>query len=140
MPASTETSIWLALKSAIQNAAGSLPIAWPSETFEPPTSGADLLPFLSVGKVTVPPMRVLIGRGDHDRSGSVTLVYVAPMGNPAEFYIEKAAGIAANFPEDRRMRFGAVCLRVTSRPHVADGYQDRGYWRTPIIVRWQGFF
>lgn len=137
MAAATETAIWLALKGAINAAAGPLPVAWPGEVFTPPTAGAELLPYLAVGKVTAPPERVLIGRGDHWHGGSVTLVHVAPVGNPAEFYLQKAAGIAAAFPEDRQMRFGAACLRVTSRPHVTDPYQDGGYLRTPVIVQWE---
>lgn len=134
-----DTSIWLALKAAITTAAGSLPVAWPGETFTPPTSGADLLPYLAVGKVSAPPRRMLISKGKHDRSGSVTLVHVAQLGNPAEFYIEKAAQIAAHFEEDTRMRFGTACLRVTSRPHVVDGYRDVGYWRTPVVISWRAF-
>ncbi len=137
MAAATETSLWLALKSAITAAAGALPIAWPGEVFTPPTSGAELLPYLAVGKATAPPQRVLIGRGDHWRSGSVTLVCVAPVGNPAAWHIQKAAGIAVAFPEDRGLVYDGVCLRVTSRPHIADSYQDGGYLRTPIIINWQ---
>lgn len=139
MAASTEASIWLALRSAITTAAGALPVAWPDELFTPPTSGAELLPYLSVGKVSAPPRRVLIGKGQHDRSGLVTLVYVAQLGNPSEYYLQKATVIAAHFVEDTRMRHGSVCLRVSSRPHVADSYRDAGYLRTPIIVPWQAF-
>ena len=138
MPA-TDTEIWLALRARIQTAADPLPVAWPGEAFTPPTSGADLLPYLAVGKVSAPPRRVLISKGKHDRSGSVTLVYVAQLGNPAEFYVEKAAQIAAHFEEDTLMRFDGGCLRVTQRPHVVDGYRDAGYWRTPVIVPWQCF-
>lgn len=132
-----DTEIWLALKAAIQAAAGSLPLAWPGKAFEPPTAGAELLPYIAVGKVTAPPERVLVGRGDHWRRGSVTMVHVAPVGNPLEWYLEKAAIIAEAFPEDRRMKFGAACVRVTARPQVADSYRDGGYLRTPIIVQWE---
>lgn len=134
-----ETEIWLALKNAVTAAAAALPVAWPDGVFTPPTAGAELLPYLSVGKVSAPPRRVLIGKGQHDRSGSLTLVHVAQIGNPAEWYLQKAAGIADHFAEDTRLRFGSVSLRVSSRPHVADSYRDAGYLRTPIIIPWQAF-
>lgn len=137
MAAATETAIWMGWRHAIAAAAGTLPVAWPGETFTPPTSGATLLPYMSVGKATAPPERALIGRGDHWQGGSVTLVYVAPVGRPLEWYLQKAAVIADAFHEDRRIRFEGICLRITSRPHLADPYPDGGYLRTPIIINWQ---
>lgn len=131
-----ETSIWLALRSRIETLplSPALPIAYPGGTYSPNGKA-----YIAVGRVTVAPERVLIGKGRHDRTGTLTLSYVAPLGQDIAVYTEVAGQIAAHFEEDTRMKHGDVCVRVTAKPHVVDGYRDEPYWRTPVNVRWQTY-
>lgn len=132
---SVETAIWLALRSRIATLSLSpaLPIAWPASTYAP-TSGTA---FLAVDHVTFAPERVLIGKGEHERTGMLSLSHVAPLGQDAAVYVETAGKIAAHFPEDLQMKYGDVCVRVVSKPHVMDGYRDGAWFRTPINIRWR---
>jgi len=135
-----QTKIWMALRTRIEAISPAIPTAWPAEVFTPPVDSGSVpapLPYLSIGKVTAPPQRVLIGRGKHWHTGSVTIVRVAPLGPPEEAHTEAAGKIAAHFPEDLLMPFMGVCVRVVSYPTVADGYRDGGYWRVPIIIPWR---
>jgi len=131
----------MALKRRTQQAADAqgLPVAWPGEKFEPPVTGTRLNPFLAVGGANSSPIRITIGPGPHDRSGILTLVHVAMLGEAWEWYIQKAGGIAEFFVEDTKMKFDQVCVRVTTRPRVADPYRDGGYLRTPVLIPWQLF-
>lgn len=66
MTATVETAIWLALRSRIATLPFSpaLPVAYPASTYRP-----DGKPYLAVGRVSIAPQRVFIGRGAHDRRG-----------------------------------------------------------------------
>jgi hypothetical protein len=131
----TETSIWLAIKARIEALPVlPMPIAWPASTFSP--DGAE---YLSVGEVTVDPVRLLIGSGAHDRRGSIIVGLVSPLGQASEVYREKAAQIAAHFPEDLRLTHGGVTVRIPSRPTVQAGYRDEPYWRVPVVIPWRSF-
>lgn len=132
---STETAIWLAVKARIATLplSPTTPIAWPAGTYAPIAGAA----FVAVDHVSFAPERVLIGRGEHERTGMLVLSLVAPMGQDVAYYIETAGKIAAHFPEDLQMKYGGVCVRVVSKPHVLSGYRDGGWLRTPINVRWR---
>lgn len=131
---STETSIWMALRSRIATLSltPAVDFAWPASTYAP-----DKKPYIAVGRASIEPRRVMVGKGSHDRSGTLTLSYVSRIGQDASFYIEQAGIIAAHFEEDTKMRHADVCVRITAKPHVVDGYRDEGWWRTPVNIRWQ---
>lgn len=133
---SVETSIWLALRARIATLSltPAVDIAWPASTYAP-----DKKPYIAVGRASIEPRRVLVGKGSHDRTGTLTLSYVRRIGQDAAVYIEQAGVIAAHFEEHTRMRHGDVCVRISAKPHVVDGYRDEGWWRTPVNIRWQTF-
>lgn len=129
-----ETKIWLALKDRIETLPNAVPVAYPGDMFTPPNG-----PWIAVGRVTQPPRRMLVKAGPHDRAGTLTLSYVAPMGLALASYEEKAGIIASHFGTDLTMTYEDVTVRITGSPHVAEGYQDDGLWRTPVNVRWQSY-
>lgn len=132
---STETEIWLAIKPRIELAAGQLCVAWPAEDFRP-TAGS---PYLQVTNVINQPARLSIGLGAHDRTGTLAMVLVYPLGQALEVSLEIAGQIAAMFPEDLKLRYGNACVRIESRAHVVDGFREGAWWRTPINVFWRSF-
>ena len=135
MPISVETEIWLAIKPRVELAAGTLPIAWPAADFSP-VAGQ---PFLAVQNIINQPARLSVGPGAHDRSGTLALVLVYPLGQAFEVSQERAGQIAAFFPEDLRLRYGEACVRIETRPHVVEGFRDGAWWRTPINIFWRAF-
>ncbi|WP_394065420.1 DUF4128 domain-containing protein [Alcaligenes sp. WGS1538] len=140
MSAKTETAIWLALKSRIESLALPYNKAWPGQTFEVPHAGGLPQPFLRIGRVSVAPVRQLIAPGmPHDRTGSLMITLVHPLGQDVAVYDQIAAGIAGHFKDGTEMRYGGVCVSVTAYPHVQEGYEDNGYWTVPVRVPWRCF-
>lgn len=134
MAASIETSIWLALRSRIETLplSPSLPVAYPASSYSP-----DGEAYLSVGGVSLAPERVLVGRGAHERNGTLGLIYIAPLGQDISVYTQVAGTIAAHFPDDLRLRHGDVCVRITARAHVPGGFRDGAMWHEPVTIPWQ---
>lgn len=130
-----EPSIWLALRERIETLPFSpcLPIAWPAATYSP-EDGRD---FLAVGRVTVAPQRVLVGRGPHERTGTLIISHVGQIGQDVAVYDQMAGIIADHFPAGLSLKFGAVCVKITASAHVEAGYRDGGWWRTPVIIPWR---
>lgn len=140
MSAGIETSIWLALKARIDTLPLAYPKAWPGQTFQVPSTGGQLLPFLRIGRVTVAPARQLLADGKaHERNGSLMVTLVHPLGQAVAVYDQIAAGIAEHFIDGTQMRYGAVCVAVSSYPHVQEGYEDTGYWTVPVRIPWRCF-
>ena len=133
MSAEIETSIWLALVAHLEDAADGRAIVQPAEEYTP-TPGTD---FLDVGRVDSPPERVLLNGGAHRRRGTFIVTPVCALGQDSAFYLQTAAAIASHFAEDTQLRYNGVCVRVTARPHVAEGYRDGGWFRTPVLIRWE---
>lgn len=140
MSAKTETSIWLALKSRVESIPIPYAAAWPGQTFEPPFLSGALQPYLRIGRVTVSPVPQLIDSGRrHDRSGSLIVTLVHPLGQDVSVYDQIAATIAEHFRDGTAMRYGGVCVSVTSYPHVQEGYEENGYWTVPVSIPWRTF-
>lgn len=133
---SIETELWLAIKSRIATLpfVPSIAVAYPGQVYTPTNA-----PFIAVGEATSPPRRKLIGRGENDRAGMLTLVYAAKIGQDAAVYKEAAGVIAGHFAEDTQMRYGLTCVRVVEPPHVVGGYNDNGWFRTPVNIAWRSF-
>ena len=130
--AEVETKIWMALKSRIQSIPGGLAIAYPADVFTP--TGAA---YIAVGRVNIAPERVFVASGPHERTGTITLSHVAPIGQDQAVYEEAGAKIAAHFPADLCMNFQGVAVKIVSASHVVDGYRDGAWWRTPVNVFWR---
>lgn len=136
MSALTETQIWQALKSRVATLPVSpVAIIYPGSLYAP-VAGTE---FIAVSKVTVEPARVLIKAGKNLRRGSLMVTRVQPLGQDFAVYEQAGAVIASHFAEDTQMRYGNACVRVTSAPHVMDGYRDAGWWRTPVSIPWESF-
>lgn len=136
----TDTKIWLALRGRIADAADALPVAWPAEAFTPPVTSTGLLPFLAVGDTSTSIRVVISSRGKQERTGIVTVSYVAPLGNPQEWYVQKAASLLDYFPLDMGVPFQGVCVKFgngVAVPRVERGFRDNGYIRTPVIIPWR---
>src|SRR5699024_2809421 len=134
MPA-IETQIWLALKSGIDSLGLSLPIAWPAEKFTALTSG-----YIRVGHVTAAPNPEMLATGKkHTRRGFLMLTLVMPLGQDTSVFIDQAGQIAEHFKDGYTVRYGSVCVTITSAPHVMDGYEDGGYWNVPVRIPWRTF-
>ena len=127
-----ETKILLALKSRIQSIPGGLAIAYPADVFTPGAAA-----YIAVGRVNIAPERVFVASGAHERTGTLTLSHVAPIGQDQAVYEEAGATIAAHFHADLCMNFQGVAVRIVSASHVVDGYRDGAWWRTPVNVFWR---
>lgn len=135
MSAKIETSIWLAIKSRIDDLSMAYDIAWPGERFNP---GAK--PYLRIGRVSATPIRELIADGKpHNRTGSIIITLVYPIGPNVSVFDQIGATIAEHFIDGTQMRYGDVCVTVTSYPHVQEGYEDNGWWTVPVVIPWRTF-
>lgn len=142
MSARVEAAIWLALKSQIE----SLPItyekAWPGQVFNIPYGGTPSMPkpYLRIGRVSVAPVRQMIADGRrHERTGSLIITLVHPLGQDIAVYDQMAGEIAEHFKDGAAMKYGNVCVTVTAYPHVQEGYEDNGYWTVPVSIPWRCF-
>jgi len=142
MTATIDTQYWMAIKARIQSAAGALPVAWPVDTvpFTPPVSGSKLLPFIAVGDAQTANRVLIDDEAEPERTGIVSLAYVAPLGYTHEWYIQQASGFLAYFRPNGIARFQGACLRWGNGlavPRIERGYRDGGYYRTPVIIPWR---
>ncbi|MFG0227284.1 phage tail terminator-like protein, partial [Streptococcus suis] len=80
--------------------------------------------YLRVGRVSADPVRLFLGDGEpHRRTGSLMVTLVHPLVQAVAVYDQIAAGIAEHFIDGTQMRYGAVCVAVSSYPHVQEGYE-----------------
>ena len=93
---------------------------------------------LEVMNILAAPERVLIGSGPHERTGTLQLTLKHPLPVVAYEATQQLAGqIADHFPADLRLRFRQACVQIVSAPAVHEGFEDGGYWVTPIRIRWR---
>lgn len=135
MSAKIETSIWLAIKSRIDELPLTYDIAWPGERFNPANQ-----PYIRIGRVNATPQRELIANGKpHNRSGSIIMTLVYPLGPNVSVFDQIAATIAEHFKDGTQMSYGDICVSVPSYPHVQEGYEDNGWWTVPVSIPWRTF-
>lgn len=142
MDASTETKIWMALKSRVESLPLSFTKAWPAEKFIPPSGGSPVmpLPYLRIGRVSADPARVFIPNGgQYDRSGALVITLVHPLGQAGEVYDQMAGVIADHFNDTVKLSYGGLCVSVPEYPSVNEGFEDNGYWSVPVRVPWRVF-
>lgn len=137
---SVETKIWLSLRARIESIPLPFAKAWPAETFTPTHVNGELLPYLRIGRVTVAPVPVFIDTGKrHQRTGTLIITLVHPLGQVTSVYDEYAGQIASHFAEGTAMYYDGVCVKITAQPHVQPGYEDNGYWTVPVSIPWRTF-
>ncbi|WP_305096479.1 phage tail terminator-like protein [Croceibacterium aestuarii] len=142
---SIETSDWLALKSRIDTLVTdpAMPRFDPGETVTPPSDATGPAPFVLLSDVTNDPQRVGISsRGlsgvDHIRSGTLMLTVQWPIARAVSHtQLKEIAGqIAAHFPADTCMSFGASRLRVSENASTLPAYVDGAYRVAVVRVPW----
>lgn len=137
---SVETKIWVALKSRIDTIPLPFDKAWPAETFTPTHTGGKLTPYLRIGRVSIAPVPVFIDTGKrHQRTGTLIITMVHPLGQVTSVYDEYAGQIAAHFSEGATVYYDGICVKINVQPHVQPGFEDNGYWQVPISIPWRTF-
>lgn len=136
-----ETSIWLALKSAVDAMVTAPPmqVFEPGETIEPPSDVTGLLPFVTVSDPRNDNVRAGINSSlANTRSGTLLITIQWPLANPVshESLVQMGAVVAGHFPEDRCMRYGEARLRVTRDSDVLAPYVAGAYRVIPVRVFW----
>lgn len=135
-----ETQIWMALRESVELAAGSLPVSWPGEVFNPPVTPTGVLPFLSVGDTQTAQRVFTASDAPHQYTGILTVSYVAAIGYNTAWYKQRASGLLEYFKPNGIARYQDVCLRWGNGlavPRLEQGYRDDGYFRTPVIIPWR---
>ena len=138
---SIERDIWLALKSRVEEIPSSLglnmQIAWPAEFFAVDNQYS----YLRVSYLTSDPVRQFIADGQpHERTGTLPIVTVrriSQSSEPMSGHQDLAGKIAAHFRDGTAMNHGNICVTVPRYPTVSSGYEDSGYWCTPIAIPWR---
>lgn len=106
-----------------------IPVAWPNRDFTP--SGEKYL----TAKIITAPVQRLTVSGEHAFTGSLVVVVCTKVNKGSGEADGIADAVAAWFPADLAMTLsGGAKLRITAAPSVRDGYQDAGYWLTPVTI------
>ena len=132
-PAAT-TKIWTALRA--RAALITRPVAWPGAVYR---RNLDQ-PFVEVSEILADPLRVMIdGTEAHQRDGTLQIMLLDPA--PVDYGAVRADAeeIANLFPADLRLREDGVEVRVLRAPQISEGFQEAGWWQTPIRIRWRAF-
>lgn len=132
---STETKIWLALKSRIDTLVTSptLTKVEPGQVFTPGNG-----PFLMISDARNPVQRVGIDTSLQVRSGTLILSVRWPIATHVSHtqLVEIGGQIAAHFPADLSMQYGGLCVRVTEDATMLQPDHD-GAWRVVSVrVLW----
>jgi hypothetical protein len=139
MPSIAATD-WLALKSRIDTLVTdpTLPRFDPGAIVTPPTDATGAAPFILLSDVSNEPQRVGIDPRLHIRSGTLLLSVQWPLERPvSHVQLKEIAGqIAAHFPADQCMTFGASRLRVTQDAEVLQPYVEGAYRVAVVRVLW----
>lgn len=144
MPA-IETSDWLALKSRIDTLVTDpvMPRFEPGAIVTPPTDATGPAPYILLSDVPNDPQRVgLSARAnvgvDHVRSGTLLLSIQWPIARAVSHtqLRELQGQVAAHFPADLCMSFGASRLRTTQDAGVLQPYVEDAYRVAVVRVFW----
>lgn len=137
---SIETTDWMALDARIKTLATkpAMPVYEPDAIFTPPTDGNGPAPYVLVSDVTNDPVRAGISGVPAVRSGSLMLTVMWPIARAVTHtQLREIAGqIAAHFPEDQCMTYGASRLRVTQDSASMQPYVDGAYRVAVVRVFW----
>jgi hypothetical protein len=105
-----------------------IPIAWGNVNYTP--NGGR---FLRAQIARVPNQRLTIAKGNR-QAGSLVVAVASVAGNGTGEGEGIADAIEAWFPVDLILPMASGRLRITTTPSIRDGYEDAGYWRTPVVI------
>lgn len=98
------------------------------------------MPYFRIGRVSVDPIRMHLDFGKpHERTGSLIVTLVYPLGSDVSVYDNIAGQVAEHFQDGTQMRYKDICVLVTDYPYVNEGYEDNGYWTVPVSIPWRCF-
>lgn len=133
-----EVAIWIALRDRAAMAAGSLPVLEPANiSVMPQDANGSKKPFVALGDVMGATTREFVGIGSWRWSGVLVMTLCLPLGPAYARHKQVAGEIARYFRAGLVLHEGGLCVRITDPASVQSGYQDGGWWRTPIRVQWQ---
>lgn len=105
-----------------------MPVAWPNKDYSPTGER-----FLQVAIVPAPMERLGVA-AKHRRAGSVVITVASRANNGSGEGDGLADAVAAHFPADLKLTAGTKAVRITSTPSIREGFQDGGFWRTPVVI------
>lgn len=130
--ASPNTKIWMALKRHIQQVAGTLPVVFPAS----PEIRKDRHLRAALSGAVSDRLQIKSGQA-RIRTGSLTLISAAPVGQVVEVYIQWAEELASAFPEGACFHFADVHVTLTGAPEIQTGYRAEDLWHVPIFIPWR---
>lgn len=134
MPA-IETTDWMALKGRIETlvTTPAMQVIEPGAIVQLPAE-----PHILLSDVTNDPVRLGIDRRLHVRSGTLMLTVQWPIARDiTHVQLREIAGqIAAHFPADTCMSYGASRLRVTTDAAALPAYVDGAYRVAVVRAPW----
>ena len=136
----TQTTDYLALKARIDTLVidPAMQVFEPGAIVTPPSDATGPLPFILLSDVTNDPARVGIDPRLHVRTGTLMLAVQWPIARAiSHTQLREIAGqVAAHFPADACMTFGASRLRVTADASAMPAYVDGAYRVAVVRVAW----
>lgn len=128
-----ETMIRRALRKRLEAYPALPPVLYPGDAEGTPTATHIL-----ASTILAPPERQFIASGKpHIRRGTLQLMMRhRPIDLNLALTIQEAGLLAAHFTDGTCMQDGSVRLKVVEYPEVSDGFADKGWWNTPIRIRW----
>lgn len=105
-----------------------IPVAWGNINYVPTGSR-----FLVVQIARAPNQRMTIAKGNR-QVGSLVVTVASVAGNGSGEGEGIADAIEAWFPVDLTLPMASGRLRITATASIRDGYENAGYWRTPVVI------
>lgn len=129
-----ETMIWRALRKRLESFAEVPPILYAGTD-----QGTPATTHVLVSTINAPPDRKYVANGQpHERRGTLQVMFRHSLvGLNVTATRQQAGALAAHFIDGTKMRDGSVCLTVMEYPEVSDGFEDKGWWNTPVRIRWE---
>lgn len=128
-----ETMIWRALRKRLE----AFPTL-PPVLYSGAADGTPTVTHILATTILAPPERQFVASGKpHIRRGTLQLMMRhSPHERNVVLTRQEAGLLAAHFSDGTCMRDGRVRLKVIEYPEVSDGFLDKGWWNTPIRIRW----
>lgn len=140
MPAITNTEIYIALRDHLKTYSGLPFVAYPMDTYTPPT-GANGLPsiYWIVQDMRLPVTSRLAGYDDPDEyRGDFQVHIMAPEEITHSQLMYQVGLIANHFPKGLGIWTSSGKVEVIETPYLAaEPYRDGTYHRAPVLVRWR---
>ncbi len=138
--ATTELKIWVALRDHANTFSGLPFVAYPSETFTPPTNANGLAAEYWIYddmRFDVPRKYVDTAGGGNHR-GEFQVHIMAPLRWTYTQLMQAAGRVIDHFPKDTRLVYDGLTVEITDTPKtIGASYRDGEYNRLPVIVRWR---